>query len=115
MEFFRVFLKKQINERLICYTLNVQEAISIDPDPNTYFINKNEAQTVLEVSEYFVTQIQKEHLENEALLDAAFELQKEALWNRCKLGDTLYVRQFVEDNSPVTQLWRPIIPGFAKA
>ena len=109
MEFFRVFLKNPINERLFCYTLNPKEAISVDPDPENYFSGNAEEVTVLKVSEYYVTQEKKDDLENADLIDIAIELQKEALWNRCKLDHKLYLRKLFEDNSSVTQLWRPII------
>ena len=115
MEFFRVFLKNPINEKLICYTLNPGEAINIEPNPLLFFAGEPEEAAVLEVSEYYVTQIQKESLENNELLEAAFELQKEALWSRCKLNNKLYLRRLAEsssenhtDNSPAIQLWRPI-------
>ncbi|MCL1927886.1 MAG: hypothetical protein FWG07_03715 [Treponema sp.] len=109
MEFFRVFLKNPINEKLFCYILNPEEAISIDPHPENYFSGNVEDATVLKVSEYYVTQVKKGNLENIDLIDIAIELQKEALWNRCKLECKLYLRKLFEDNSPVTQLWRPII------
>ena len=109
MDFFRVFLKSPINEKLTCYILNSQEAMSIEPDTNNYFINKSEELMVMEASEYYVTQIKKNKIEEQELLDAALELQKEALWNRCKLEDKLYLRKLFEDNFHVVQLWRPII------
>ena len=117
MEFFRVFLKSQLNEKLICYTLNLQEAVSIDPDPNNYFICNPEEVLMLEASEYYVTQVKEDHLDDADLIDIAIELQKEALWNRFKLKDKLYLRKLMdfskensqEDNSSVIQLWRPVI------
>ena len=109
MEFFRVFLKNPINEKLFCYTLNQKEAISIEPDPDNYFSGKAEEVTTLTVSEYYVTQVKKDDLGNAGIIDTAIELQKEALWNRCKLDNKLYLRKLFEDNSPVTQFWRPVI------
>ena len=117
MEFFRVFLKSPLNEKLICYTLNLQEAVSIDPDPNIYFICNPEEVLMLEASEYYVTQVKKDHLEDNDLIAIAIELQKEALWNRLKLDNKLYLRTLAnsssedpaEDISAAMQLWRPVI------
>ena len=109
MNFFRVFLNKPINEKLFCYTLNSKEAMNIEPDTNNYFTGEAEEVTVLEASEYYVVQFQKNGLEGQELLDTAVELQKEALWNRYKLENKLYLRKFTGDNSLKIQLWRPII------
>ena len=115
MEFFRVFLKNQLYEKLSCYTLNPQEAKSIEPNSLLFFSGEPEEAMVLAASEYYVTQIQKGSQNSDELLEAAMELQKEALWNRLKLENKLYVRTFTEnpseENSSITQLWRPIVPG----
>ena len=115
MEFFRVFLKNPIYENITCYTLHPAEAVSIEPNPLSFFACGPEEAKVLEASEYYVTQIQKENLMKDELLYAAFELQKEALWSRCKLNNKLYLRKLEtisaenhSDNTPVIQLWRPI-------
>ena len=109
MEFFRVFLKAPVFEKLICYTLNMRDAFRIDPDPLKYFIFGPEEVPVLEEGFYFVAQIQKEDLKDAELLEAAIELQKEALWSRLKLEEKLYLRRLFEDNSILIQLWRPVI------
>ena len=111
MDFFRVFLEKPLNEKIILYTLNLKEANSIEPDAENYFLDKSEGETVLEASEYFVTQLQKEQLSSSELLYAAIELQKEALWRRIKLGGKLFLRTLTECNTSKIQLWRTIITG----
>ena len=115
MEFFRVFLKNPIYEKLSCYTVNQEEAKSIEPDSLSFFSGEPEEAMVLAASEYYVTQIQTDSLNNDELLNAAIELQKEALWNRLKPENKLYLRTFTENpsekNSSITQLWRPVVPG----
>ena len=113
MDFFRVFLKAPIEasnkENILCYTISQSQANIIDPSPE-YFLNFNPV-PVEELSKgtYFITQLRKEKLEEEEFLELAIVLQKEALWNRNKLEDKLFLRQFFEDGFPVIQLWRPII------
>ena len=109
MDFFQVFLKNPVSEKIFCYTLNPPEAVKIEPDESCYFVSAPAEAAKLEAGEYYVTQVRKEDLKNSELLDLAIELQKEALWNRLKLENVLYLRRLFEDNSPVTQLWRPLI------
>ena len=109
MEFFRVFLKRPVYEKIFLYFLNPNEANNIDPDIKNYFIDKAEEVSVMETSQYYVVQIQRDNLTNNELLDTAVELQKEALWSRLKLENKLYLRKITEDNSSKVQLWRPII------
>ena len=109
VEFFRVFLNLPIYENLLCYTLNPLEAYKIDPAPDRYLISGPEQAAELTAGIYYFTQLRKEHTENNELLELAIELQKEALWNRLKLEDKLYLRTFFEDGSPVTQFWRPVL------
>ena len=106
MEFFRVFLKTSINEKLVHYTINPEEAQKIDPISDRYLLPNPQECDYLPAGSYFITQIRKEKIDNSELLDLAIELQKEALWNRFKPGNTLIVRSFFEDNNPVVQLWR---------
>jgi hypothetical protein len=110
MEFYRVFLKNPLYEKIGSYTINPAEAYRIDPRPELYFASKAEDAAELPAGVYFFTQIKKQNLEESELLEMAVELQKEALWNRCKPGEKLYLRKLFEDNSDVTQLWRPVMP-----
>jgi hypothetical protein len=109
MEFFRVFLKESIFEKITLYFLNPNESNTIDPKTDNYFVNHKEEAAAIEASQYYVTQIEQENIANMELLDAAVELQKEALWNRLKLGDKLYVRKLLEDDSCKIQLWRQVV------
>ena len=110
MEFFRIFLKNSICENLLLYSLNPEEAYKINPSPEKYFIRNPEKTPELKSGIYYFTQVRKEIADNGELLVLAMELQKEGLWNRFKLGNMLYVRSLFEDSSPVTQIWRPILP-----
>ena len=107
MDFFRVFLHSSLYENLLCYTLDPHEGGKIDPNPEKYFLHESE-ESVLPEGQYFFVQFRKENLNANELLCRAVELQKEALWERHKITPKLFVRNFFEDNSPVTQLWRPI-------
>ena len=113
MDFFRVFLKASIKasnkENLLCYTINPSQANIIDPSSEHYLHSDTIPVTELLEGDYFITQLRKEHVDTKELLELAIVLQKEALWNRYKLQNKLFLRQFYEDGFPVTQLWRPII------
>ena len=49
----------------------------------------------------------REILGQERIIDMAVEIQQEGLWQRLKLGRKYYLRYLYEDNSWVTQLFRP--------
>ena len=116
MDFFRVFLKESIKasdkENLLHYAINPSMAAEIDPLPQQYLDSDPIPLMELPEGDYFITQLRKENLEEKELLELAIVLQKEALWNRNKLQDKLFLRQFFEDGFPVIQLWRPIIAPF---
>ena len=111
MRCFRVFLRTPIHETMCRYSLNPEEAFKIEPNPAQYLgaLSKTGLPAVsLPAGQYYVTQIRKEQVEDAELIDLALELQKEGLWERLKMGDELFVRQFFEDGYPVFQLWRQI-------
>ena len=110
MDFLRVFLSAPVYENILYYALNPLEACKIDPSPERYLYSGAEEVRELPVGTYYFIQLRKEQIENEELIEMAIELQKEALWNRFKLENKLYRRKLFEDNSPVIQLWRPILP-----
>lgn len=109
MNFFRVFLKNRLNENVTRYTLSKEESASIEPRHNLYFISEAEKKDGIDMGVYYITQIRRNDLDKTELLAAAIELQKEALWSRLTLEPVLYIRSFFEDNSPVTQFWRPLV------
>ena len=111
MDFYRVFLKSPVLEKLTLYSINPEESFKIDPSAEKYFISGPEGAAELSRGEYYFIQFRKENLNKSELLEAAMELQKEALWNRLKPESKLFVRSLFEDNSPVIQLWRPLLPS----
>ena len=111
MEYFRIFLGSPIYEELSFYTIDVQHALTPDPITEYYLDTGPMLKQNLPEGIYFFTQIKKEIQSESAIIDLSIELQKEALWRRLKPGKELYVRRLYEDGSPVTQLWRPLIPG----
>jgi len=112
MDFFRVFLKESIQasdkENLLQYSINPSMANKIDPLPQQYLDSDPVPLVKLPQGVYFFTQLRKEFIDGKELLELAIELQKEALWNRLKPENKLYLRKLYEDGSFVTQLWRPI-------
>ncbi len=58
---------------------------------------------------YFFSQV-REILDAESSAKLAAEVQKEALWERRRLGNTAYLRYLYEHNSPVTQIFRELLP-----
>ena len=62
----------------------------------------------LPAGRYYVTQVRRLLRDPEDLNGLAVELQKEGLWERLKLGNTLFLRFLYEDGAPVVQLWRPL-------
>lgn len=57
---------------------------------------------------YFFYQ-EKKHLDKQACLEAAMEIQKEALWQSQKPGNSLFIRYLHEDDTTVTQLLMPLM------
>ena len=55
---------------------------------------------------YFFTQV-RELLDKETIIDLIIEVQQEALWQRTIPENKLYLRYLYEDNSFVTQIFRP--------
>jgi hypothetical protein len=47
----------------------------------------------------------------DSIISLAMEIQNEGLWQRLKLGNHYYLRYLYEDNSMVTQIFRPITAG----
>jgi len=113
---------------LFCFVLNPTEACKIDPAPDCYldsmaasgslphslghsFAKQGSTEDVLELPAglYAAAQIRCFMQNKVELTEAAIELQKEALWTRNKMENTLYVRRLFEDDSPVTQLLRPVV------
>jgi hypothetical protein len=117
-------------EFLFCFEINPGEAGLIEPDPGRYLgpliftgsrraspaAAPGQAETAgpgeagepvkLPAGSYFFTQF-REYLDESFFLEAAVELQKQGLWERIKLEDTLYLRRLREDGAEVSQLWRP--------
>jgi hypothetical protein len=109
MDFFRVFLRNHLNENVLRHDLHKEESSKIDPASDFYFSSEAEKADRLDAGIYYFTQIRRDNLCKDELVEAAVELQKEALWIRLKLKPVLYIRSLYEDNAPVTQLWRPVV------
>lgn len=63
-------------------------------------------ETTLPAGDYLFAQ-KREVLSRDRIIDMAVEIHQEGLWQRLKLGKLLYLRYLYEDNSWVTQLYRP--------
>jgi hypothetical protein len=62
----------------------------------------------LPMGNYFFSQV-REVLDEAGSAELAAEVQKEALWERRKLGRKIYLRYLHEHGSPVTQIFREMM------
>ena len=101
-------------ELMFCFTLNGEQAESIEPEAEyllgeMLFAGKGDGrqgEVPLPAGQYLFSQ-RRSTLEREECLALAVEQQKDGLWERLKLENRLYIRRLFEDGSPVTQLFRP--------
>jgi hypothetical protein len=101
-------------ETLFHFRINHSGAFTIEPDRKDYLgslIAAGQADTngslELPAGTYFFTQV-REKLDPGAFIELALELQKEGLWERLRLGKTVYFRTLWEDGAVVSQVLRPI-------
>ena len=116
----------QINEEIIlCYNVNPNESKKIEPVTEQFlgslvFTGVNNGQETLNTDavslpkgEYLFVQqrsaLASEDINHPEWLEMAIEQQKDGLWERNKLGDTLYVRYLYEDEAYVVQVFRTVI------
>ena len=105
----------EAKESLSCYELDGEQSESIEPDSDRLlgkllFSGKGDGKSgdvSLPAGKYLFNQQRKE-LDLQECIDMAVEQQKDGLWEREKLKNILYIRHLHEDNSPVTQLFRPV-------
>jgi hypothetical protein len=107
---FQDFDEKE--EVLLCFDLDPAQSLSIEPDPQRLagaqvFTGRKtdglQGETVtLPAGKYLFSQCRG----SLPWLDLAVEQQKDALWEREKPGNRLYVRYLFEDGSRVTQVFR---------
>lgn len=62
----------------------------------------------LPLGTYFFSQV-REVLDENGFAELAAEVQKEALWERRRLGKKIYLRYLYEHGSPVTQVFREML------
>jgi hypothetical protein len=111
--------KEPADETLFCFTVPPDQAGRIDPEAERFLGEPlfgarqgpadggaETAAVELPAGAYLFAQV-REALGREDWLFMAMELQKEGLWERLRLGDTVYLRCLFEDNSAVTQVFRP--------
>jgi hypothetical protein len=67
-----------------------------------------DAMIELPAGNYFFSQV-REILDETGSAELAAEVQKEALWERRKLGSKIYLRYLHEHGSPVTQIFRELL------
>lgn len=106
-------------ELLIIFKVDDNEGKSIEPDmskllgePCGIGILKKEspdegAMIELPAGKYFFSQV-REILNDKDSAELAAEVQKEALWERRKLGSKMYLRYLYEHGGPVTQIFREL-------
>jgi len=107
-------------EYLICYELDLNQASDIEPNTELLlereiFIGKKadklpeNSKEIVELSAglYLFTQCTG-LLSRDEWLELAVEQQKDGLWERNTLKNTLYIRFLYEDGNYVTQIFRSI-------
>ncbi|MDR2144786.1 MAG: hypothetical protein LBP29_10500 [Treponema sp.] len=110
-------------EMLFHFRINRSGAFAMEADGKDYLeflvaAGRADANGGLELpaGEYFFTQA-REKLDTKAFIELAMELQKEGLWERVRLGETVYFRILWEDGAQVSQVLRPLrkTPGVAES
>ncbi|MCL2138991.1 MAG: hypothetical protein FWH41_05610 [Treponema sp.] len=104
------------SEYLLCYEIDAHQAKRIEPNAEFFlgghlFSGKKEngqGTVILPAGIYLFSQ-QRKTLNSKECIEMAIEQQKDGLWERFKLEPRLYIRFLHEDNSPVTQVFRPVI------
>jgi hypothetical protein len=120
-------------EELFCFDLNPAQACRIDPEQEEYLgslrgagralapepalygpepdagSEKKAKPELLELraGHYYFTQIRGVTADKDLFIETAVELQKEALWERLKMEDRIYLRRLFEDGAALIQLFRP--------
>jgi hypothetical protein len=108
-------MDKNSLELLFCFELEKEQAGRIDPQVDQFLgrivfaargsTGKGELQ--LPAGLYLFSQ-QRGILCREDCIYIAIGQQKDGLWEQLVLEDRLYIRRLFEDDSPVTQIFRPI-------
>jgi hypothetical protein len=103
------------SEMLFHFRINRSAAFVLETDGKDYLespIAAGQADVngglVLPAGKYFFTQV-REKLDRGAFIKLALELQKEGLWERVRLGKTVYFRTLWEDGAQVSQVLRPVV------
>ena len=107
--------QKDGQEVLFCYELDEAQAARIDPEAHCFlgelvFTGKGDGtqgNVQLPAGQYLFVQ-HRRILDRDECVYLAIEQQKDGLWERNKPGNRLYIRFLFEDDSPVTQLFRPV-------
>jgi len=101
-------------ERVFCFELEETQRLSFEPDkdklPGSLVFRGITASAggkeIISIGDYLFAQKRK-ILSRKEIITLAVEIQQEALWQRLIPGNNLYLRYLFEDNSWVTQLFRP--------
>ena len=120
--------QKPLNEEMLfCFKLEQSIANNFEPDIKSFpgilvfsgffsemadkkITGKNSAQVLELPSGNYLFAQERKLLDREKIIFMAMEIQNEGLWQRLKLGSCYYLRFLYEDNSMVTQIFRPIEP-----
>jgi hypothetical protein len=106
-------LDETMRELLFCFEIDEKQAASIEPDAacfpgNLIFTGAGSGgygEFCLPAGLYLFTQ-ERRALDRNECICMAIEQQQDALWEKLKPGNRLYIRYLFEDGSPVTQLFR---------
>ena len=109
--------KEAGTEFIFCFELDHAQAQSIEPQPENFLgrqilsgkniQNQNNSPKKLELPAGLYLFTQRRGLTSrEEFIAMAIEQQKDGLWEKNKLGNSLFLRFLYEDGGPVTQLFR---------
>jgi hypothetical protein len=103
-------------EFLFCFELDQEQSRRIDPQPENFLgrlvfsgksvQNQQQGNMELPAGLYLFAQ-QRGVIGREEFIALAIEQQKDGLWEKLKPENRLFLRFLYEDDSPVTQLFRP--------
>jgi len=103
-------------ESIFCFELDEDLFFNFEPDKNRFLehlvfggkaaASGGKGRTEIPGGNYLFAQ-KREFLGKEDIINLAVEIQMEGLWQRLKPGKNIYLRYLYEDDSWVTQLFRP--------
>jgi len=106
---------EETSEFLFCFELDQEQAQSIEPQPEKFLgrlvssgknVQNQQGDLELPAGLYLFAQ-RRGLIGREECIALAIEQQIDGLWEKTELGNRLFIRLLYEDDSKVTQIFRP--------